>query len=66
LTAAESAEFVGTAEETLNLLHQLLDSGELVVLKQVPADLDVVHDLADWLNSIHQPLKIASAPNVRP
>ncbi len=64
LTDAETAEFLRLATETLNLLRSALHSGELVILKQVPADLSIVHDLASWLDLLPQPLAIASAPNV--
>ena len=61
----QAAEFLQLADETRNLLLQALSSGDLVVVNQVPDDLDVVHQLADWLNSLPRPLKIAVAPNVR-
>lgn len=64
LTDAETVEFSRLATEMLSLLRRVLHSDELVILKQVPADLDVVHDLAKWLQSLPQPLTIASAPNV--
>jgi hypothetical protein len=65
LTDAETIEFFGLANETLSLLRRVLHSGELVILKQVPADLDIASDLADWLDSLPQLIAIASAPNVR-
>ncbi len=64
LTDLETIEFTRLAAETLSLLRRVLHSGELVILKQVPADLDVMRELANWLDSLPQPLAIASAPNV--
>ena len=64
LTAAETVEFLRLATETLNLLGRALHSGELAILKQVPTELDLTHDLANWLDSLPQPLVIAAVPNV--
>ena len=64
LTDAKTIEFLRLATDTLTLLRRVLHSGELVILKQVPADLDVVRDLANWLDSLPAPLAIASVPNV--
>ena len=65
LTETQMLDFVQLATETLNLLRRALQTGELVVVKQVPADVNVLFDLATWLDSLPQPLAIASAPNVR-
>lgn len=64
-TAAQTSEFLQLATETLNLLKRLLDAGELAILQRVPADLDVARELATLLESLPQPLAIATAPNVR-
>ena len=64
-TDAETTQFLQLAAATLNLLQQALHTDELIVLKQVPDDLDVMYKLAMWLDSLLEPIAIASAPNVK-
>lgn len=63
-TAAQTTEFLQLAMEILNRLRRALHSGDLDLLKQVPLELDVVADLKAWLDSLPEPLAIASTPNV--
>lgn len=64
LTDTQTSEFLRLAEETLQLLRHLLRSGELVILRRAPQDMDVTSDLANLLDALPNPLTIASAPNV--
>ncbi|MBC8353970.1 MAG: hypothetical protein H8E66_18390 [Planctomycetes bacterium] len=63
-TEAQTTEFLRLATETVNLTRQVLRADNLVILEQVPTELDIVPDLASWLDSLTEPLAIASAPNV--
>ncbi|MEX0820049.1 MAG: hypothetical protein WD070_10675 [Pirellulaceae bacterium] len=64
LAGEQTAEFLRLAAETLNQLRRVLDTGELVILKRVPDDLNVIQALKSWLESLPEPIAIASAPNV--
>ncbi|HUG67676.1 MAG TPA: hypothetical protein VMM76_07985 [Pirellulaceae bacterium] len=63
-TAAQTTEFLQLAMETLNRLRRALHHGDLDILQQVPLELDVVAELTAWLDSVADPLAIASIPNV--
>lgn len=64
LTSDETAEFLGVAAETMEALRRGLAVGDLVTLRQVPSDIKVNAELANWLDSLSEPIVIARAPNV--
>ncbi|MBI2479263.1 MAG: hypothetical protein HYV60_11705 [Planctomycetia bacterium] len=65
-TDAQMTEFLRLASNTLDTLRRALRRGDLEILKQVPADRHVVSELKVWLNSLPEPLAVASIPNVSP
>ncbi len=63
-TDAEMIEFLELAVETVDRLRRGLHSSGIEILKQVPANVDVVADLKAWLSSLPATLSVASVPNV--
>ena len=63
-TDAEMIEFLELAVETVDRLRRGLHSSGIEILKQVPANADVVADLKAWLSSLPATLSVASVPNV--
>lgn len=64
LSESRSAEYLQLASKTLRNLQRALSSDDLVVLRRIPDDTDVVTELAAWLELLSDPIAVASAPNV--
>jgi hypothetical protein len=59
-----SAEFLVEAQRNLDRLEALLRERKVRILRQVPADADVVGRLVSSLSRLPRPLRVAASPRV--
>lgn len=62
LTDAEQQEFLERAGTRLLALRDRLRSGEPSVVRQVPADVNVLGHVRQWLATLALPLSVADSP----
>lgn len=65
LSIEETNSLLAAMQEQLGRLRDALAGGEGTILRQVPADSDVLGRIRKWLAALPQTTAIAAAPNVR-
>lgn len=63
LSDEEANAYLQDLQRRLRQLRELVNQPHCLVHRQVPADVDVLDQVRTWLNSLSEPLRIASAPS---